>query len=426
MARPILRTRRIVQRCLRGAFFGLILAATLTAAAGKLEQGVPFYFAVPESAWLDLDATATKDLKIVRAPVKGFPDRPAGLRIIRAGAAADRAALSRRLVASGVLRTGDVILMFRPVWEATTPYAHLMMGNSHTGFVVVEDGLAFNVENPLDEPHVGAEIRSPFDSKEYLEAEAFHILRPRGFSKERQAHLVEWVRRLRDRLPEIRAKGLLPFNTVYLNPRYATDRELGFVKQTAAILRNKAQPGAPVRMFCSEFVWVFLSLSACDPSGPADRDSECTEKIFEPMRLLSASPLAPPAERAAGYIEGPLMVMESLGIPPQQRAESLSELFSEGENKGMSLGHQLTANQTKPLVGQIKAYYLARLSGKPAPMFKDIRAPDPSGPSEDAAKRSRAFEMPSYPPISFLVNAMLPPESKYRKFDYVGTVSFEE
>lgn len=403
--------------------FLLLFARPLT--ADFPADGVPFYFAIPDSANLPFpDAASAPKFTQVRVP--GFESSPVGLRLIRVKAErAERRELSRKLVAQGALKDGDVLLTFHPEWARTSPYQHFQLGISHSGIVFTEDGVAHNLDMPLDEIFNGPTVESAFDSSHYMETKAVHVLRPRQFNETRAANLRAWVRLIRANIQRIRDERLLPFNVSYTAPKIAVDPDLKFLATFSSIIKGQSAKGTTLNMFCSEFGWSMLTLSACAPSEVGTEPPACAEKILEPMNIFSRNLDASPTLRTAGLIEGPLMILELLKATPDEKEKLLAELFSMGPVQKASFGHQLAAGQVKGLIDLAKPYYIARIRGEKQFEITKADGTKTTQTHAELASKVRLIQKPNYSPGAFLINSFLPTENKNRAFDYVGTLYFD-
>lgn len=402
----------------------LALALCSSAFAQNITS-VPFYFAVPEEAHLKI---ADKNWK--KVPVKDVNSDKAYLRsyayqdgyVLTGGVASKtpgatlaakkkvRLNAVKDLVAKGILKHGDVVLSFRPSWENTIPYAHIQMGVSHAGLIYVENGVAKNLDMPLDSEYNGNSVTSGLDSNHYLETDHLQIVRPRDFNATRGANLTAWVKELRKNYTGIRGGGLLKFNPDYSAAkidRYSAGDS--FVTTMGKILLGQNKSSTDLTMFCSEFTWAILSLSHCSPSdisAETSADARCVTPAFEAM-MMTANGSTP------GLTEGPLAVLDSLDISSSEKTDLMDKLFAQGAMNGLSSGHRALATnpQVQQLIGALQMLYPSKLAGNAAMV---------GGISQQINQTGGR----NYSPTSFLVNAMLDSNDSERKFDYVATIVF--
>jgi hypothetical protein len=287
------------------------------------------------------------------------------------------------------------------------------MGVSHSGVVYVENGVAKNLDMPMDAEYISENVSSAMDSSHYLETAHFQIVRPRNFSAAASKNLLDWVSTIRKNYAGIRAKGLLRFNPDYSMAnidKYSKDD--AFVTTAARILTGKDTTSSNLKMFCSEFVWSMLSLSNCSPldaeiGNSAVADATCVKPIFKAMYMTAQGPIP-------GIGEGPLAVLEGMNdLSVSQKNDLVAQLFTQGEASGLSAGHRaLAANpDVNLLISALKAIFPAKLMGQDAAVASTI--------AKINAKGGR-----NYSPASFLINSMLETSSPERKFDYVATIIF--
>jgi hypothetical protein len=413
-----------------------ILILSLLFAGHSWSQGlheVPFYFAVPEKSQLKL-TDASWDF----VQVKGTRSDEASLRayniqdpfaLARDDEGSPKVALTKpavvkqkrelrrtqiqKLFTKGLLQTGDIILTFRPDWEHTIVYSHVQMGISHTGMAYVKNGSIRNFDMPLDSFHNGADLESQFNSDHYLESDAFHIVRPRNFSAEKQIKLLTWIETIKKNIPEVRKKKIFGFNVNYMSPRIDKDgKGYDFVTNMARTYTNRASEA--MRVFCSEFVWALLSLSQCSPDDPQIADpkisgAKCVKPIFNPLPMLSAD------AKNVGLAEGPLAVLRSLDIPIYEKDQLMKEMFNEGDLARLSSGHRKLAEE-----GMIKTFANLLIAIYPTKLHGMGSAITP------AMKGLNALSGRNYSPTSFLLNTMLETADPERSFDYVATVIYAD
>ncbi len=377
---------------------------------------IPFYFAVPKSAvkteinrrgyayptiWNA--STEVKDAGLRMIAIKQAGTSPAAKR-------AARADMAKQLAKAGVLQDGDIALTFRPELAGTKAYPHIQMGATHASLVYTKDGQAFNVDSPLDEEYVGQ-----FSTKHFVGGtsetgvvdtgtDALHILRPVGFDAARRTQLQKWA----SAVAKNRAFGKVRFQKDYLTPIFASKRMT--TKQTVTEL-GKIIAGAgtmELPMYCSEFAWHMLALSACTEAeiraaGP--EGAACVAPVFAPMQL------AAPDAASVGLAEGPLVTVGA--APAADRAGLIAKIFDDGANGNrLSSGHRAVAEQVAPLMSGLRQYYGARAAGATA---------DQTGPAAGQLNAG-VQNVPNYSPTAFLVSAVQ--NDGLRKIDYVATVVF--
>ena len=398
---------------------------------------VPFYFTVPKEAsalplnrrgysyptlWNSSKEIESSGLRVIAINQKlpmaqllpADPARQADkkMQLVRANTTAKKAArrdMAKQLAQSGVLQPGDVVLSFRPENAATVPYMHVQMGSTHASLAYIKDGVAKNVDAPMNDEYIGG-----FDSAHFsggvsaqgaadLGTDALQIFRPRALSEDpaRRDRLNAWAAKAAAN----RANGRVSFNTDYLAPSAPSPAE---VRKLATAL-GKAIIGAPgpsIKVFCSEFAYNMLALSACSEeeirSAGAD-GAACVAPIFDPLPMLSQD------GSVVGLGEGPLAGI--LGAPAEQRGALVDQMFTSMSAANMSSGHRATAEATGPLMGPLKQYYQARAAGSPAnnpqlaPIFAGLNG----------------NVKPNYSPTAFHA---LSTASGTRVVDYVATVVF--
>jgi hypothetical protein len=266
-----------------------------------------------------------------------------------------------------------------------------------------------NVDAPMNNEYIGG-----FDSLHFsggtnaqgggdLGTDALQIFRPRALaeSQERRDRMNAWAAKA----AATRGNGRVSFNTDYLSPS-ATDATA--VRKLATAL-GKAIIGAPgpsIKIFCSEFAYNMLALSACteDEIRSAGADgAACVAPLFDPLPMLAQD------EGVVGLGEGPLAAV--LGAPAEQRGALIEQMFTSMAAANMSSGHRATAEATGPLMAPLKQYYQARAAGSPAnnpqlaPIFQGLNG----------------NVKPNYSPTAFHA---LSTSSGTRVMDYVATVVF--
>ena len=375
---------------------------------------VPFYFSVPKSA-------ITTPLDRARYPYptlwnKSVQGDEVGLRVIAvqqqttavAAKQAARRDMARKLAAAGVLKDGDIVLTFRPELAGTMAYPHIQMGTTHAGLVYTQNGVAFNIDSPLDSQYVGQ-----FDTSHYAGdgamdagADALHIVRPR-ITDERRTQLRTWVTTLKQNVARINGeRAQVKFQSDYLVPAYV--RSGMTTRQTVTLLGKiiiEADTTTKLPMYCSEFAWHMLALSACSVAeirmaGP--EGASCVDDVFAPMPLVASK------AGDVGMAEGPLLSL--MKLPAANRGALVPKIFETGNAARLSSGHRMVSEQVAPLMVPLQQFFGARAQGATVEM------------TASAAEMLSANMPNNYSPTTFLVQAMS--DSPARTMDYVVTLSF--
>jgi hypothetical protein len=379
--------------------------------ADKLK--LPVYFAVPNSARAPLakDFTTTDRLIDFKHPDAKKGD--VGLRLI----VAKRGGMAERLGKSGLIQTGDLLLTFRVEWGGAGPYTNVQMGISHTGVAYVKNGVVHNIDNPLNAEYLGS--NGQLNSEHYRTLQFIHVIRPRNLTDAQRANLLEWSMRLAGNSGKIYPKQIA-FNQDYNAPKYKRGKSLEFVKHLGQIGLGQNPPGT-VDMFCSEFAWSLLSLKDCEPAKAGDtfKGSRIPSCVKEPMKPMSATGdyiTRRGRGSNAGLTEGPLLVVDSLKLPAEEKKQVLHSIFVENPKNmtKLSPGHKTLAESMKPKFAPLEQYYLG-VGGN-------------WGPTIQARMVSIAFNRgipENYSPTSFLINTLLPANNINRTMDYVATIMIE-
>jgi len=158
-------------------------------------------------------------------------------------------------------------------------------------------------------------------------------------------------------------------------------------------------------MYCSEFAWHMLALSACTAeeirNAPAEGAS-CVDEVFAPMPLVAST-----AEEV-GLADGPLIAL--MKLPEPIRLLNVPKIFETGDAARLSSGHRAVSEQVAPLMGPLQQFYTARASGAP------VEA------TAEAAMQLSAQMPPNYSPTAYIVQAM--GDEQTRTMDYVATLAF--
>jgi hypothetical protein len=350
-----------------------------------------------------------------RHPDGAKSDAQVGLRLI----VARRAGLAKRLAQSGLVQTGDVLLTFRSEWGGAGAYPNVQMGISHTGIAYVRNGVAHNIDNPMDDEFIGSGRTTELNSKHYRSIRFVHIIRPRHLTQAQRANLAAWATLL-----NANARRVYPskvgFNDDYNSPQYKSGRPLGFVRHLGQVALGH-NPPSKVDMFCSEFAWSLLALRDCDPeeAGGAFRSGgvpSCVSPPMRPMRATGTYVIRNSRSAYTGLADGPLLVIDALNLPSAERDEMLQSIFVVNP-KGMaklSSGHRDVAEAMQPKFAKLETYYRSAVGG----LWSGLKA------RLIGAAISRAIPE-NYSPTSFLINTLLPPDNNNRTMDYVATIVFE-
>jgi hypothetical protein len=378
---------------------------------------VPVYFTVPGSAMAPLprDINISDRLIDFRHPDGAKTDAKVGLRLI----IAKRAGLAKRLAQSGLIQTGDLLLTFRAEWGGVGAYPNMQMGISHTGVAYVKNGVAHNIDNPMDEEFIGSGRVTELNSKHYREIKFVHIIRPRNLTDAQRANLAAWASRL-----NANARRVYPtqvgFNQDYQSPKYKSGRPLDFVRHLGQAALGQS-PSGKVDMFCSEFAWSLLALRDCDPEkvGNAFKGGgvpSCVRQPMKPMRATGSYVTRKSRKAYTGLADGPYLVIDSLKLQSAERDKMLHSVFVENPKlmSRMSEGHRDVAKQMQPKFAKLETYYRSAASGS----WLGLKA-------KLMGSAIGRMIPENYSPTSFLINTLLPPDNPNRSMDYVATIVFE-
>jgi hypothetical protein len=325
---------------------------------------LPFYFGVPQySVTLDANCAA------MPFPLywhRSEEDARVGLRIIvvadgtsYASKKAARRLMAEKLHVSGHLQTGDAVLTFRPYLQDSIAYAHIQMGVTHAGLVYDEEetcfrhshgkrstlsrtrrkvlhfrydfttsGAAMNIDSPLDSS-------GEFDAPHYAGepdgtggVEALHIIRPRVMASEtRRRRLREWVNLVLSGQSQFNGiRHQLEFQPDYVLPRYQDIN--GTIRQSVTLLGKivlQIDLTTNLPLFCSEFVFHMISLSACSPDEirSAGPDGAACVSPDEPFPIM---PITAEKSSEIGLADGPLIDLLQIG----NRAANQDKTFCSG------------------------------------------------------------------------------------------------
>jgi hypothetical protein len=378
---------------------------------------IPVYFAVPDSARARLPRRIDTTDRLIdfRHPDALRTGARIGLRLV----IAKRDGLARRLARSGLVQTGDILLAFRPEWGRVGAYPNVQMGISHTGLAYVKDGTVHNIDNPLDDEFIGEGKVTELDSEYYKSINLIHVVRPRNLTERQRANLAEWASRL-----NAAAKRIYPeqidFNQDYNDPKYRPGQPPMFVKRVGQLALGQETPGK-VAMYCSEFAWSVLALRNCNPEDNKQAFAGagmpvCVSPVMQPMTPTGTYLAGKNPYGSAGLADGPLIVVEALGLPRVERDRMLQSIFvadPEGMKK-MSEGHRDLAQAMQDKFAKLEGYYRNAVGG----LWSGIKARVIGSAINKAIPAN-------YPPSAFLVNTLLPPDNPNRSMDYVATIVME-
>lgn len=373
----------------------------------------PFYFSVPKTSIDEPIERSRYPYPTLWNP--SLEGDEVGLRVIAvkqgtsvASKQSARREMAKKLASAGVLKDGDIVLTFRPHLANTMAYPHIQMGTTHAGLVYTKDGAAFNIDSPLDSQYVGQ-----FDTAHYAGnggndagTDAMHVVRPR-ISDERRVQLREWVNTLKSGLSRINGERTqIKFQSDYLVPSFVSAGKT--TRQTVTTLGKiilEVDTTTKQPMYCSEFAWHMLALSACTAeeirtAGP--EGASCVDDVFAPM------PLVAEADGQLGLAEGPLLSL--MKLPAETRVPLVAKIFTTGNASGLSSGHRMVAEQVAPMMGPLSQIFTARASGAPV------------AATAEGASMLNAQVPDNYSPTAFLVASLGGREE--RSMDYVVTVAF--
>jgi hypothetical protein len=417
-------TRALIAAAIAWAANQLPLAAAEFTFNDKVNQdvakklGIPVYFAVPASARAPLPQSfdTTDRLIEFKHPDAEGNAADVGLRLI----VAKRAGFAKRMAKSGLLQTGDILLTFRPEWGGAGTYPNIQMGISHTGLAFVKDGAVYQLDNPMDAEYLGSQLKGDFTGEHYRTIKFIHVIRPRGLTDADRANIVTWATKFTSAARRIYPKQIA-FNPDYNAPKYSPGKPLQFVKDVAQSALGQAG-AAPTNMYCSEFVWSVLALRKCDPAATAASfDGKggvpaCVTPAMTPMKATGNYVSQRSSSSRAGLADGPLLVIDALKLPKDQRNALLEDVFVEHPAKqaNMSSGHLEIAKTLQPKFAPLEKYYRAVAEGG----FQRIQA-------YFIGHAFRSAMPDNYSPTGFLINTLLPSNNSTRTMDYVATIMFE-
>lgn len=347
-----------------------------------------------------------------------------------------RVKVSQSLAESGLIKTGDIIVSTRPLFANSLQYLALQLLNTHNSVAVVvnENGkkLVYNIDMPMDEDMLGGATlgfgRSAIDSPHFTKDNKnmmVHILRPRLDSNQK-TNLQKWLEKS---LNKARAKTIYPefvsFNKDYNKPTYRNG-DLSFVADVARLLLGqKMQVHKHIKMYCSEFSWVMLSLKDCDPDTTADdfkisKTPTCIKEFFKPMRMFGSAFSGGSAsdQDLYGMSDGIPMLIAQTGALPQTSTELIDFALPgvDRDADGLSSGHKAIAAEMAPLIKKTNGYFKLILSQNHTQIDDTRTKLNPAAPR-------------NYSPTSFSVLAAIPDTLNgqkvvQKKFDYVTTIKY--
>ena len=348
-----------------------------------------------------------------------------------------RLKVSQSLAESGLVKTGDIIVSTRPFFANSLQYLALQLLNTHNSVAVVvnENGkkLMYNIDMPMVEDMLGGAAlgfgRSVIDSPHFTKDNKntiVHILRPR-LSSTQQTNLQKWLERS---LKVARAKKAYPelfsFNKDYNNPTYKNNGDISFVADVGRVLLDqKMLVYKNIKMYCSEFSWVMLSLIDCNPDTTAadfkkSKTPSCVKEYFKPMQMFGSafSGGRPSDQDLYGMSDGIPLLMAQTGASVQTSTELIDFALPgvDHDADGLSSGHKQVAASMAPLIKKANPY------------FKLILTENHSKIDEARSKLNPAAPR-NYSPTAFSVLAAMPDtlngeKTRQKKFDYVATIKY--
>jgi hypothetical protein len=380
--------------------------------------GIPVYFTVPDTARARLprNIDTTDRLIDFRHPDAIKADARVGLRLI----VGKREGLARRLARSGLVKTGDILLTFRPEWGGVGAYPNVQMGISHTGLAYIKDGVVHNIDNPLDDEFIGRGTQTELNSEFYQSINLIHVIRPRHLTDGQRANLIAWFTRL-----NAEAKRVFPseidFNEDYNNPKYRPGQPLTFVKRVGQIALGQDPPGK-IDMYCSELAWSLLALRDCAPDENVNAFKGggmpvCVNPVMRPMAATGTYLAGRNPGGYTGLADGPLAVVAALHLRADHREDMLKSIFR-ADPKGMeklSAGHRELAEAMQEKFAKLEVYYRDAVGG----LWSNIKARVIGAAINQAIPEN-------YSPSSYLINTLLPADNPNRTMDYVATIVIED
>lgn len=239
------------------------------------------------------------------------------------------------LAESGAIRTGDILLTFRPNWSKFMAYNRVQMGVSHTAVAVVRKDAAgrkyvLTLEAPLNYSSRLKSRHHYFDANGNLTSESavfFHILRPK-LSPDQMARFEVWADKL---IPQISTlyPSRLPFEGDYAAPENNGTLGDRHIEDIGRIIKG-ARGVAPVSTYCSEWARAILILFAnCDyatfnvEGGNACVPKQNPAQYKNPQFALNTD--LEGGQKTAGMMSTPSNVLTHIGFDKNTRSSLLSE-----------------------------------------------------------------------------------------------------
>ena len=375
------------------AFLGF---ATKSASQQASILEVSSFLMPPRSSWALIDRSADPNV-VISEPHKADG---AGFRVIhlrKSTHATKQAAID--LARSKLVKTGDVLLSFRPLWDRTLAYAHMQMGVSHSAlaFIVADSQGPFvmTLESPIS-------YSSPLNSPDhYPDVDAIHVIRP-DLSPSQVRNLEHWARLTASK------RDRFEFYPDYSMPMYRRGLVGVSSPRDEARLLAEILLGRDARKFssfCSEFVWSMLALRDCDP---ATFGQACIHPPFSTASGMMTG-MVPKFVGDAGLAQGPEASLARGGVPLAKRRAILTEevfvdvLTDETKLKErISPGHIKVAEANREIMRAINSYYQL-------------------GETASAASAVNLGLADNVSPASYLVRS----NAGLDGFTYVGTVIFD-
>jgi hypothetical protein len=417
----------------------------------KQKLNIPFYFNIPVQAFAPLAPEILKQRTSNKAnPAIVFdyresdPSAPIqnqlGLRLIILNGGVSRVENSNALAESGLIKTGDLILSFRPEWYGTLRYSHISLGVSHAGVAYIDkadDGkdYVYNIDMPLDEEFMGANLKARMDTQHYNELTYIHVLRLKDLNDAQRENIKKWIKMILAQKPY---KSKLFFNTDYSAPTFQLGQPMTFVGDLGRIALGE-KINKPLNVFCSEFSWTLLALRNCDPVKDAsDFRSQgapaCITKTFEPMPIFGN--IYDPNTQAnpvIGLSDGPVVLADIAGYKGQDRINVIhQEVFAKanGKPESISSGHRavelLLLKQDPQFYDKVEGYYDLTDLG----VIPDEKKPAMLQQRLMMEQGFNASQKVNYSPTAFLMHALMPAQfngrnlSNVKRLEYVGTIAY--
>ncbi|KRQ04930.1 hypothetical protein [Bradyrhizobium manausense] len=350
----------------------------------------------PRSTWATIDSSADANVTVSEHMGEG----DVGFRVFHLRAAvkgSKQAAVD--LARSKLLRPGDILLSFRPLWDKTLAYAHMQLGVSHSGmaFIVSDanDQFVMTLESPIS-------YSSPLNYPEhYSDLDAIHVIRP-ALTDGQRRNLEQWAKAI------LGKRGNFEFFADYGVPMYkrgivgitVPKDQIRFLAEIALGQKNSS-----FKSYCSEFVWSLLGLRDCNPGS---FDESCIRPIFSTTDGMLTG-IIPKIAGDAGLVQGPEAALIGGKYTAERSKAILTQsvfvdfLTDESQLASrMSSGHIKVAKDSRASMKVVNGYYAM---GEPAPMAGEINKGVTSNVS----------------PTSFLIRS----NAGLDGLQYVGTVIFD-